>query len=175
MSTLVTQQAYLLLGTNLGDREQLLHQALASIAQEIGLILQRSSIYETAAWGNENQPHYLNQVVSVATPLTPVQLLHAVNGIERKMGRQRVSKWESRLIDIDILFYADQLIDLPNLQIPHPQLPNRRFALVPLQEIAPFLIHPALNLSVSNLLARTSDHLTVQRYQTNTTYEQHEI
>ena len=174
MSTLLTQEVYLLLGTNLGNREELLNRALASITQDIGKIRSCSSIYETAAWGNEDQPSYLNQVARVATSLSPLQLLKKINAIEKNLGRERIAKWESRPIDIDILLYADQIINKPKLQIPHPHLPNRRFALIPLQEIAPSLVHPVFNISITDLLERTSDQLAVQLYQTST-YEQHEI
>ncbi len=140
MSRLATmEETYLLLGTNLGDRIALLNNALTAIAREIGIIRKLSSVYETAAWGKEGQPNYLNQAVLVITPLTPLQLLEKINTIEKNLGRKRVVKWESRPIDIDILGYADQIIDTPDLQVPHPHLPNRRFALIPLQEIAPFL------------------------------------
>lgn len=165
---------YLLLGTNLGNRTVLLSRALEEITREIGPISQASSIYETAAWGNQNQPNYLNEVVRIATSLQPHRLLEITNAIERKLGRERVVKWEARPIDIDILLYGDQIIDMPNLQVPHPHLPNRRFALVPLQEIAPAVIHPVTNKTITELLGDTPDRLSVQRYKTDT-YEQHEL
>ncbi|MGK6349702.1 2-amino-4-hydroxy-6-hydroxymethyldihydropteridine diphosphokinase [Parapedobacter sp. DT-150] len=168
MSTPVTVDAYLLLGTNMGNREERLQEALRYLEQEAGYITQTSSIYETAAWGNENQPHYLNQVVLVTTALQPFQLLEIINAIEGKMGRVRVTKWESRPIDIDILFYGDQVIDTAELQVPHPQLPNRRFALMPLQEIAPLLVHPVLRKTIADVLRQTPDRLPVHLYKTNT-------
>lgn len=174
MSTLLTQEVYLLLGTNLGNRAELLNRALAGITRDIGAVISCSSIYETAAWGNEDQPSYLNQVALVATSLSPLQLLKKINAIEKNLGRERTAKWESRPIDIDILLYAGQIINKPKLQIPHPLLPNRKFALIPLQEIAPTLIHPVFNISITDLLGCTPDPLTVQLYQTHT-YEQHEI
>lgn len=174
MSTLLTHEVYLLLGTNLGNRIALLNRALSSISLNIGEIQSCSSIYETAAWGNEDQPNYLNQVTLVTTSLSPFQLLQKINAIEKKLGRERTVKWASRPIDIDILLYANQVIDRPTLRIPHPHLPNRRFALVPLQEIAPTLVHPVFNVNITDLLEQTPDQLAVKRYLTHT-YEQHEI
>nr|WP_255539715.1 2-amino-4-hydroxy-6-hydroxymethyldihydropteridine diphosphokinase [Parapedobacter sp. ISTM3] len=160
----VDADTYLLLGTNMGNRILLLQQARNEIAQEIGSIAKMSSIYETAAWGNEDQPNFLNQVVLVTTPLQPHPLLEKINAIEKKLGRQRVKKWESRPIDIDILWYADQLIDEVNLQVPHMHLPDRRFALIPLQEIAPSLIHPASKKTVTEMLNDSPDRLPVHLY-----------
>src|SRR5690606_22328418 len=119
---------------------------------------------ESAAWGKRDQPDYLNQVVRLTTPLTPLQLLKITQEIERKLGRERHQKWEPRHIDIDILLYAGRRVNHPPLQIPHPHLPNRRFALVPLQESAPDAVHPVLEQTITELLACTPDPLGVQRY-----------
>lgn len=164
----VTTNAYLLLGTNMGDRITQLNRARGEIAREIGTLRQISSIYETDAWGNKDQPSYLNQVVVAATLLKPLHLLQKINIIERDMGRIRINKWESRLIDIDILYYADQVISEPDLQVPHPYLPDRRFALTPLQEIAPALIHPVLGRTSTELLNQTSDQLAVRLFNPDT-------
>ncbi|WP_257670105.1 2-amino-4-hydroxy-6-hydroxymethyldihydropteridine diphosphokinase [Parapedobacter tibetensis] len=171
MSTSVIAETYLLLGTNQGNRMELLDRALMGITQKIGDISKSSSVYETAAWGNENQPNYLNQAVLVFTRLLPFQLLKTINAIEKGLGRERSIKWGSRPIDIDILWYADQIIDKPNLQIPHPHLPNRKFALIPLQEIAPTLVHPVFKKTITELLQHTPDCLPVHLYKTDT-YEQ---
>ena len=171
---LVTTNTYLLLGTNMGNRVAQLSRARDEIAKEIGTLCHVSSIYETAAWGNEDQPIYLNQVVWVETPLRPLPLLTEINAIEKRMGRIRVNRWESRLIDIDILYYADEVIDETDLQIPHPRLPDRRFALAPLQEIAPGFVHPILRKTTSELLDQTSDQLAVRLFNPDT-YEQHEL
>ena len=170
----VTVKTYLLLGTNMGDRLALLRQAHGEITREIGTMLRVSSVYETGAWGDRNQPSYLNQVVMAVTRLQPPQLLAKIHAIEKRMGRTRVKKWESRPIDIDILYYGDQIINEPELQVPHPLLPTRRFALVPLQEIAPLHIHPICKQTTTELLSQTADQLSVRLYKPHT-YEQHEL
>ena len=169
-----TVNTFLLLGTNMGDRMAQLDRSRKAIGDEIGTLRNASPVYETDAWGNENQPCYLNQVVEVATTLAPQVLLSTVNGIEKRMGRVRINKWEARVIDIDILYYADRIIDAPNLQVPHPHLPDRRFALVPLLDIAPGFIHPVLGKSTAELLEQTTDHLAVRLFNADT-YEQHEL
>ncbi len=160
----VTVDAYLLLGTNMGNRIAMLDRARNEIAQEIGSTLEISSVYETGAWGDESQPNYLNQVVLAVTSLQPRQLLEKINAIEKKLGRTRIKKWESRPIDIDILYYGNHIVDEPDLHVPHPHLPNRRFALIPLQEIAPLLIHPVSQKTTTELLNQTADQLSVRLY-----------
>lgn len=173
---LITTDTYLLLGTNMGDRVALLSRARHEIAQNIGALRAVSSIYETDAWGNENQPPFLNQVVLAATSFTPFQLLAKINIIEKQMGRTRRNKWESRPIDIDILYYANEVISEVRLQIPHPHLPGRRFALAPLQEIAPQFVHPILGQTTDELLDRTPDQLAVRLFNFDPeTYEQHKL
>ncbi|WP_188751665.1 2-amino-4-hydroxy-6-hydroxymethyldihydropteridine diphosphokinase [Parapedobacter defluvii] len=174
MSASGTTDTYLLLGTNMGNREALLTQARAEITDEIGSLTRVSSIYETAAWGNENQPNYLNQVIQVTTQLPPFRLLEKIQAIEKKMGRKRHIKWEARLIDIDILFYGDYIINMPDLKVPHPHLAERNFALIPLQEIAPFLVHPLSKKNITDLVKQTTDRLPVNRYKTET-HEQHKL
>jgi len=163
MSASVTTDTYLLLGTNMGDRLALLKQALEEITEQVAPYTRISSIYETAAWGNVNQPQYLNQVVQVSTSLPPSALLEKTQAIEKKLGRKRLIKWEARFIDIDILFYGAQIIDTPDLQIPHPHIAERNFTLTPLAEIAPMLVHPTLKKTVTELLHQTTDRLPVHR------------
>jgi 2-amino-4-hydroxy-6-hydroxymethyldihydropteridine diphosphokinase len=155
---------YLLLGGNLGDRPLYLAQAREHIAAQIGAVIQSSALYETAAWGKTDQPAFLNQVLEVQTELTPEQVLQGINGIEQELGRVRQEHWGARVIDIDILFYDDLVLQSQRLTIPHPQLHLRRFTLLPLAEIAPSLEHPVLQKSVTQLLQDCPDELEVTRY-----------
>ncbi len=154
---------YLLLGSNLGNRLAHLANALQQLAAEAGCINQLSAIYETAAWGKTDQPAFLNQVIRISSSLTPENLLDTILAIEQTLGRTRQKKWAARTIDIDILFYHDQIIEQPNLTIPHPELPNRRFALEPLAEIAPHFVHPALQKTIEELLSECPDKLAVKK------------
>jgi 2-amino-4-hydroxy-6-hydroxymethyldihydropteridine diphosphokinase len=154
-------EAYLLLGSNLGDREQFLLSARHAISSRIGTVLAASALYETAAWGKTDQSAFLNQVLLVQTGLHPSRLLAEIHGIERDLGRERKEKWAARVVDIDILFYGNQILSLPDLTIPHPELHRRRFTLVPLAELDPDLLHPVLGLTVLKLLERCPDSLEV--------------
>ena len=154
--------AYLLLGSNLGDRAALLHAAQAYLAATAGEVVAASALYETAAWGREDQPAFLNQALALRTALSAEQLLERCLAAERQAGRERLEHWGSRTLDVDILFYGPAIIDQPTLAVPHPRLAGRRFALVPLAEIAPQLRHPQLGLSVAELLARCPDPLPVR-------------
>jgi len=158
-----TAKAYLLLGSNLGEREQYIERALQLIKGRIGEITSKSAIYETAAWGNTNQPGFLNLAIEVVTPLKPLTLLKVVLGIEEDLGRIRLEKWGARLIDIDIILYGNEIVDLAELQIPHPEMQNRKFVMQPLAEIAPLVIHPVLNQNMSTILAGLNDPLTVEK------------
>lgn len=154
---------YLLLGANLGDRRCQLSKAIAEIEEQVGHLIDSSSIYETAAWGVEDQPSYFNQVLSVETMLDPRALLTAIHEIEYRLGRTRTKKWESRVIDIDILFYNDQVIDEESLTIPHPFLHKRKFTLLPLGELTTELWHPVLKKTVRQLLEELEDPLDVKK------------
>ncbi len=147
--------AYIALGANLGDRAANLREALKRLADHPAVEVMRvSSFHETAAVGGPaGSPAYLNAAAEIRTTLSPGNLLTFLLAIERDMGRVRMIRWEPRLIDLDILLYADQIIDAPDLVIPHPRLHERRFALAPLAEIAPQVIHPRLGKSVATLLA----------------------
>jgi 2-amino-4-hydroxy-6-hydroxymethyldihydropteridine diphosphokinase len=158
----VDSKVYLLLGSNLGDRRQHLLDALAGISY-LGTIRKVSSVYRSAAWGNLDQPDFLNATVELDTVHSPLELLKAILDIETGMGRVRNEKWGARLIDIDILFYDSLVMNTQELVIPHPQLQNRKFTLVPLAEIAPGLVHPQLRKTVIQLLDSCSDHLTVEK------------
>ena len=157
-------RAYLLLGSNLGDRATLLRDARARLAEAVGEVVAESGIYETAAWGREDQPPYLNQAVTVDTWLQPEALLAACLAVEQQAGRERRERWGSRTLDVDVLFHGQAIIASPMLTVPHPRLAGRRFALVPLAEIAPDLHHPVLGLRAAELLARCPDPLPVRRW-----------
>lgn len=154
---------YLLLGTNLGNREKNLSGAIVKIRKSLGEILRKSSIYETEAWGFRDQPSFLNQVIRIKTSLSPEELLRVIAEIEESMGRIREDKWKERLIDIDILYYEDEIINQDQLVIPHPEIQNRNFTLVPLCEIAGSEIHPVLGKTNDELLKASNDQLGVRK------------
>ena len=156
---------FLLTGGNLGDRLANLQNAFKLVDELVGTVVKKSSIYETAAWGLTDQPSFLNQVLLCTTQLTAGQILQTILLIEGQMGRKRFEKMGPRIIDIDILFYNDGVIDLPDLKVPHPEIINRRFVLEPLQEIAPDYIHPALKRSIAELLSACTDPLEVKMLQ----------
>jgi len=154
--------AYLLVGSNLGDRFINLSIARSSIENKIGRIVKSSSIYQTAAWGITEQPDFLNQVILFETKFSAKEILGLILSIENKMGRIRSQKNASRIIDIDILFFNDEIISQSGLTIPHPEIQNRKFALIPLNEIASELIHPVFKLSIKSLLSTSPDQLEVK-------------
>lgn len=157
-------KTYLLLGSNLGNSFVQLSKALVHIEKRIGRINRRSGLYTTAAWGNTKQPHFLNQVIIVETTLTALETMQAILQIEKKMGRVRTIKNAPRIIDIDILFFNKDIIDLEQLTIPHPQIQNRRFVLVPLNQLSPNLRHVVLKKSVHQLLMHCPDKLNVKKF-----------
>lgn len=154
--------AYLLLGSNQGDRPSLLEQATAALGG-IGKVQARSGLYETAAWGLTDQPAFLNQAICLNTRLNPLELLEAILDIEQELGRERIVRYGPRTIDIDILLFDQVMLQEEKLSIPHPELPNRRFALMPLAEIADQIMHPGLNRTVGDLLFTCPDELAVSR------------
>ena len=158
------RKAYLLLGSNLGNREQLLIKAIEAIDAKVGSISSTSSVYETEAWGKTDQPGFLNLAIAIETLLTPLELLENVLLIEKELGRIRHEKWGARMIDIDIIFYEEYIVNDENkLIIPHPEMQNRKFVLEPLSEIAPDLIHPIFRLSVLQMLKTLCDPLAVEK------------
>src|SRR6478735_2159255 len=155
--------AYLLIGGNLGNRTAYLQQATQLIRESCGNIVHSSAIYETAAWGLTDQPSFYNQALAVETTLAPETLMQQLLEIEEQMGRQRTVKMGPRIIDLDILLIDGLVISSRLLTLPHPALPLRRFALLPLAEIAPAVIHPVLQKSISQLLEECTDELDVQK------------
>lgn len=153
----------ILLGSNLGDRQKNLDQARQEISRSVGDIITTSATYKTAAWGNKQQPDFFNQVIEIRSSHDPDKLISDTQLIEEKMGRIRKEKWGPRIIDIDILFYGDTVISNEKITIPHPEIPNRRFTLLPLSEVAPDFIHPVLKRSVLQLLEDCKDELLVEK------------
>jgi 2-amino-4-hydroxy-6-hydroxymethyldihydropteridine diphosphokinase len=145
--------AYLGLGSNLGDRRANLSAAAAAMAPS-AVVLRSSSIYQTEPWGYLEQPAFLNQVLEVETSLSPADLLAALKRLEASLGRQATFRYGPRLIDLDILLYDQLVLHQPDLVIPHAQLAERAFVLVPLAELAPGLIHPLLGVSMAELKGR---------------------
>ena len=154
---------YLLLGSNLGDRELFLRMALRLIEGDIAPIAKVSSVYETQSWGKTDEPDYLNQVIMLKTDLPAQEVLRKILAIEQEMGREREEKWGSRTIDIDILLYGDTVINEPDLVVPHPEMHNRRFTLEPLNEIAPQVVHPGLHTTIRALKNKLNDTLIVKK------------
>jgi 2-amino-4-hydroxy-6-hydroxymethyldihydropteridine diphosphokinase len=142
---------------------QFLSEARQHLNAGPGRIEKESAIYETAAWGLENQPAFLNQVLQLETALKPTALLAEINRIEKNMGRVREVKWAARVIDIDILYFDDLVIHTPRLHLPHPHLQDRRFTLLPLVEIAPDWVHPVFQKTNRHLLAECPDPLAVRK------------
>jgi len=152
------------LGTNLGYRAINLELVSIMISNHIGDIISESHIYETEAWGNTDQNDFLNQAMICNTTLSPHDILSQIQVIEAKMGRQKIEHWGPRIIDIDIIFYEQEIIENPNLKIPHPQLTNRNFVLRPLMDICPEHLHPVLNKSVKELVQECEDKSKVVIY-----------
>lgn len=156
--------AYLLLGGNLGDREANLKKAIDLLNDKIGKVIAISSLYETAAWGKTDQPAFLNQAVGVETNLSAIAVLDLALSIEQELGRVRKDKWGERLIDIDLILFGDQIIDIPDkLQVPHPHMQNRKFVMEPLAEIAPEVVHPVLGETILSICRNIDDPLEVKK------------
>jgi len=149
--------AFLELGGNMGKRKKLIDSAINALSRECSIVTQ-SSIYETAPWGFSAENNFYNQVIKIETNLSAFQLLKLTQNIETKLGRIRTdTRYISRTMDIDILFFNKEIIDNKELTIPHPQIHNRKFVLVPLHEIAPDFIHPQEKITITEMLNRCAD------------------
>ena len=143
---------YLSLGTNIGNRPANLRQAVSSLPPQMN-VKAKSKVYETPPWGYTEQDEFLNQAVKATTYLEPEPLLKHIKRLETALGREASFRYGPRLIDIDILFYDDEIIEAPSVVIPHPHLHERGFVLLPLMDIAPDLIHPVKKQSVREMVA----------------------
>ncbi|WP_312696948.1 2-amino-4-hydroxy-6-hydroxymethyldihydropteridine diphosphokinase [Sphingobacterium mizutaii] len=155
-------KVYLLLGANIGNPNKQLEDAKVEIEDRIGEITLQSKIYESEAWGVENQPVFLNQVILLETELSANKVLNEILKIEILLGRIRGQRWGSRIIDIDILYYNEDIIHTEDLQVPHPYIQERNFTLIPLVEIAEDYLHPIFKKSNKELLEESTDQLKVK-------------
>jgi 2-amino-4-hydroxy-6-hydroxymethyldihydropteridine diphosphokinase len=155
---------YLLLGSNMGNSKASLAEAVILIEKKIGKVIRQSRLYSTAAWGNTKQPDFLNQIIIVETKLSALQTMQTILNTEKKMGRIRTVKNAPRVIDIDILFFNKEIIDQEHLSIPHPQIQNRRFVLIPLNQLSPNLKHPVIKKTIHQLLINCPDKLNVKKF-----------
>jgi 2-amino-4-hydroxy-6-hydroxymethyldihydropteridine diphosphokinase len=156
-------RAFTLTGSNLGDRSANLATARELINRYCGSIVKASSIYETAAWGKTDQPAFLNQALEIYTSLNARQLIRHLLKMEKMMGRIREEKYGPRLIDLDLILFNNEIHNYHFLRLPHPEMQNRRFVLIPLAEIAPEIIHPVLLKSIAELLRECPDNLPVEK------------
>jgi 2-amino-4-hydroxy-6-hydroxymethyldihydropteridine diphosphokinase len=157
-------KVYMGVGGNLGNREQNLRNALKALEKQIGTLVAVSPVYETEPFGFDSNDRFLNIVVAIETILDPNEILERIRIIENRLGREReTGKYVSRTIDIDLLFYGNQIIDNAELIVPHPRLHERKFVLVPLCDIAPGFIHPVLNRSIKEILESSKDRSIVEK------------
>ena len=156
-------KAFLLIGGNLGNMFLHFHQAVEMLNGHCGKIIKKSAIYQTAAWGKPDQPPFLNQALLLETSFTADELMPRLLDIEEKMGRKRMEKYGPRLIDIDILLFNDEVHHSEAVTVPHPEMQNRMFALVPLAEIASNELHPILKKTIAELVLNCRDELEVKK------------
>lgn len=152
---------YLILGGNLGKIKMNLEEALKKISKQVGTIKAVSKYYKTEAWGKTDQPDFINVACILTTEKDANTCLSTVLQIEKRIGRVRYEKWGERSIDIDILYFNNAVINTATLTVPHPELTNRKFVLVPLCDIAPNFVHPVLRVKNSQLLEKVKDDLQV--------------
>jgi len=150
-------RAFIAIGTNLGDRKRNIELAIKKMETNQIAIIKKSPAYSTMPYGYKNQPMFLNCVVETQTDLSAEELLHAVQKIEKEMGRTKKIRWSPRVIDLDIIFFDSDIINKPDLQIPHPDMQNRDFVLKPLTDIAPDFVHPVLHKTIKELLEQLTN------------------
>jgi 2-amino-4-hydroxy-6-hydroxymethyldihydropteridine diphosphokinase len=157
---------YLLLGSNLGEKKKQINQAVDLIVAKIGPVIKQSSFYETEPWGFSSKENFLNKALQILTSLSPEEVMQKIGEIEKWFGRERSGKsYSSRTMDIDILFYDGLVLDKEILKIPHPLIQDRRFVLVPLDEIAHELVHPVFLKTIEELLRECSDSKVVRKFE----------
>jgi len=155
----------LLIGGNMGDREAVFNSSIKNISSSVGEVINTSSLFESEAWGFESENLFLNQVVVVETSKSPYECLKLTQDIEQKLGRVRHNeRYSSRVIDIDLLFYNSEVVNMPDLIIPHPRIQERNFVLAPLNEVMTDFMHPVLNKKISTLLDECTDKGIVYEY-----------
>ena len=155
---------FLQLGSNLGERELLLQDAIAAVEDRVGKVVEKSKVYESTPWRVEGQDNYLNQIIKVKTEMLADVVLSTILDVEKDLGRIRIEKWGERLIDIDIIFYNDAIIETAQLCVPHKHMHERMFVLTPLHNIAPDMVHPKYNKTVEELLKQCTDTQLVKEY-----------
>ena len=156
---------YLLLGSNLGNSKQLFEQAIQMLEQNVGMLSKYSSLYQSPPWGFEHENNFINQALSINTTLSPLEVLDQCLSVEQLLGRKRMvsDQYQARTIDIDILLFNSECVEDERLTIPHTHLHHRRFALLPLSEIADSQIHPKLNSTIGQLLYSCTDNSKVSK------------
>ena len=150
-------EVFFSIGSNLGNKEENCLRAIEALKAEGVKILRVSGMYYTKAWGYEEQPDFVNMAVEGKTEIPPMELLLRIKAIEKALGREETFRWGPRVVDIDILFYGDLVIDWPDLKVPHPYIPEREFVLLPMAEIAPDFVHPLLNKDMKTLLRELNE------------------
>ncbi|MCH7396805.1 2-amino-4-hydroxy-6-hydroxymethyldihydropteridine diphosphokinase [Belliella sp. DSM 107340] len=157
------KEVILIIGGNVGDRIALLSEAKSKLMLKIGQLKDKSAVYETQAWGGKSKGDYLNQILIFETDFDAEYILDIALKVEKELGRERDVKWGNRTMDIDILYFGNEIINKHNLIVPHPYIAERRFVLVPLDEILPNFIHPVFNLTNKQLLDRCTDFCKVSK------------
>lgn len=158
-------RVFLGLGSNLGNRIDYIEKAINEIGSlKDTKIINKASFYETEPWGFKEQPDFINSAVEIETTLSAEELFAGVKGIEQKLKRQNKGRWQEREIDIDILFYGNEIVHTEKINIPHKEIEKRKFVLIPMNELAPDFIHPVFNETIGELLNKSSDSLVVNKY-----------